>query len=286
MSGDSESNVRLVVERVQRLEEENEKLRLELWRLKRKPSRVVGYVLLLLGAISLILSTSFSSLTFAFIGLGLTFWGALLLYIRPVRYVKQILLDSTVISTLTAIDRVLTELKYEGKAVYLPPRYLREVRGGTVFIPFEGATVVPPVEEVSEERVFLRNPNGICLTPPGLGLVNMYEEELGVVFARVDLNYLVNNLPRLFVEGLEAAEDLEFDVENGVVRVKLAGSVYVSLCREAVNLSKVCSSIGCPLCSSIACALARASGKPVVIEKCVLSEDGRTIEACYRILEE
>lgn len=286
MSGDSESNVRLLVERVQRLEEENEKLRLELWRLKRKPSRVVGYVLLLLGAISLILSTSFSSLTFAFIGLGLTFWGALLLYIRPVRYVRQVLLDSTVISTLTAIDRVLTELKYEGKAVYLPPRYLREVRGGTVFIPFEGATVVPPVEEVSEERVFLRNPNGICLTPPGLGLVNMYEEELGVVFARVDLNYLVNNLPRLFVEGLEAAEDLEFDVENGVVRVKLAGSVYVSLCREAVNLSKVCSSIGCPLCSSIACALARASGKPVVIEKCVLSEDGRTIEACYRILEE
>ncbi|MEM1557863.1 MAG: hypothetical protein QXG12_04660 [Thermoproteota archaeon] len=286
MSGDSESNVRLLVERVQRLEEENEKLRLELWRLKRKPSRVVGYVLLLLGAISLILSTSFSSLTFAFIGLGLTFWGALLLYIRPVRYVRQVLLDSTVISTLTAIDRVLTELKYEGKAVYLPPRYLREVRGGTLFIPFEGATVVPPVEEVSEERVFLRNPNGICLTPPGLGLVNMYEEELGVVFARVDLNYLVNNLPRLFVEGLEAAEDLEFDVENGVVRVKLAGSVYVNLCREAVNLSKVCSSIGCPLCSSIACALARASGKPVVIEKCVLSEDGRTIEACYRILEE
>ncbi|MEM2170076.1 MAG: hypothetical protein QW186_09810, partial [Candidatus Bathyarchaeia archaeon] len=178
MSGDSESNVRLLVERVQRLEEENEKLRLELWRLKRKPSRVVGYVLLLLGAISLILSTSFSSLTFAFIGLGLTFWGALLLYIRPVRYVRQVLLDSTVISTLTAIDRVLTELKYEGKAVYLPPRYLREVRGGTLFIPFEGATVVPPVEEVSEERVFLRNPNGICLTPPGLGLVNMYEEEL------------------------------------------------------------------------------------------------------------
>lgn len=286
MSGDSESNVRLLVERVQRLEEENEKLRLELWRLKRKPSRVVGYMLLLLGALSLILSTSFSSLTFAFIGLGLTFWGALLLYIRPVRYVKQILLDSTVISTLTAIDRVLTELKYEGKAVYLPPRYLREVRGGTVFIPFEGANVVPPVEEVSEERVFLRNPNGICLTPPGLGLVNMYEEELGVVFARVDLNYLVNNLPRLFVEGLEAAENLEFDVENGVVRVKLAGSVYVSLCREAVNLSKVCRSIGCPLCSSIACALARASGKPVVIEKCVFSEDGRTIEACYRILKE
>jgi len=286
MSEDSESNVRLLVERVQRLEEENEKLRLELWRLKRKPSRVVGYMLLLLGALSLILSTSFSSLTFAFIGLGLTFWGALLLYIRPVRYVKQILLDSTVISTLTAIDRVLTELKYEGKAVYLPPRYLREVRGGTVFIPFEGANVVPPVEEVSEERVFLRNPNGICLTPPGLGLVNMYEEELGVVFARVDLNYLVNNLPRLFVEGLEAAENLEFDVENGVVRVKLAGSVYVSLCREAVNLSKVCRSIGCPLCSSIACALARASGKPVVIEKCVFSEDGRTIEACYRILKE
>jgi hypothetical protein len=53
---------------------------------------------------------------------------------------------------------------------------------------------------------------------------------------------------------------------------------------EIRKLSNICGSLGCPLCSSIASAIAKATGKPIVIEKDLASEDGQ-IEITYRLLE-
>lgn len=272
--------------RITLLEREKEKLTAELWRRERRPSGKVGYMLLLSGALCIISSILYSSLILAFIGLGLTFWGALLLYIAPTRFVRGVLLGSTATSSLVSISRIISDLNYEGKGIYLPPRHLREVKGGTVFIPSKNELVIPPVGETTGEKVFLKNPNGMCLAPPGLSLVNLYEDELGTDFAKVDLNYLRMNLPKLFIEGLEIAEDLEISVEGVRIHVRITGSIYTESCREIRNTSpNICTSLGCPLCSSITCALARTTGKPVMIEETRQSEDGKTIEAYYRIVK-
>jgi len=269
-------------ERIRFLEREKERLRGEMWRHNRKPSRKAGYLLFSFGVLSLTSSIFYSSFILAFIGLGLTFWGALLLYIAPTKFVKGVLLDSTAISSLVSISRIIADLRYEGDGVYLPPRYLREVKGGTVFIPVRKEIVVPPVQ-VAEGRLF--HPNGICLTPPGLSLANLYEDELGTDFARVDLRYLQNNLPKLFIEGLEIAEDLELTTESDIVHLKIAGSIYADLCRELrKTASNLCSQIGCPLCSSIALAVARSTGNPVTIEDSKVSPDGKIVEARLRLL--
>ena len=260
--------------------------KLEVWKYKRNPSEIIGYILLLFGAISLMVSIIYVSSILAFIGLGLTFWGALLLFIRPTKLVKVNLLDSTAISSLTTINRIINDLKYKGKAIYLPPRYLKGLKGGTIFIPSKKEVIIPPVEEVAEEKVFLKNPNGICLTPPGLSLVNLYENELGKDFAKVDLNYLQNKLPKLFVEDLGIAEDLEINVEGNMIQARITQSIYKNLCKEARKLSNICGSLGCPLCSSIAIALTRATGKPVIIKKTDLSKDNKTIEVYYQMIEE
>jgi len=252
---------------------------------KRVPSETVAYALLISGIIALVTSIVYSSSILAFVGLGLTFWGALLLYIKPTKYVKTSLLDSTAISSLKTIDQIITDLNYKGKAIYLPPRYVKELKGGKVFIPSKKDLAMPPVEEIAEEKVFLKNPKGMCLTPPGLGLVNLYENELGKDFAEVDLNYLQNNLPKLFVEGLEIAEDLEINIENNTIKAKITGSINKDLCNETRELPNICSSIGCPICSSIAIALTRATGKSVIIEKTEVPEDGETIETSFRLLE-
>ena len=247
---------------------------------------IAGGILLLLGAIALASSILYESSIPAFIGLGLAFWGALLLFIKPTRYVKSSLMDSTAISSLTNIDRLITDLNYEGKGIYLPPKYLKALKSGIVFIPSEKAVTIPPVEEVAKGKVFLKNPQGICLTPPGLGLANLYEEELGTDFTKVDLNYLQNNLPKLFIEGLEIAEDLEMSMEDDIIHTKITGSIYKDSCNEARKLPNICNSLGCPLCSSIACALTRSTGKPVIIEKHEFPQDGKIIEVYYRIIEE
>jgi len=124
------------------------------------------------------------------------------------------------------------------------------------------------------------------LVPSGVALANLFERELGTSFVKVDLEYLMRNLPRVFVEALEIAEDFELSVEGGRVHVQIDGSIYKALCSEVRGLSRVCEVFGCPLCSSIACALARTSGKPVVMDGNEFSQDGKTLDVYYRVLEE
>lgn len=252
---------------------------------KRNPSETIAYALLISGTIALVTSIVSSSSILAFTGLGLTFWGALLLYIKPTKYVKTSLLDSTAISSLKTIDQIITDLNYTGKAIYLSPRYVKDLKGGKVFIPSKEGLVIPPAEEIAEEKVFLKNPKGMCLTPPGLDLANLYENELKKDFAEVDLNYLQNNLPKLFTEDLEIAEDLEINIENNMIRAKITGSINKDLCNETRELPNICGSLGCPICSSIAIALTRTTGKSVIIEKTEVPKDGETIEANFRLLE-
>lgn len=252
---------------------------------KREASEIVAYALLLSGTIALVISILYSSSILAFSGLGLTLWGALLLFIKPTKYVKAILLDSTVLSSLKAMDRVIADSDLRGKAVYLPPNHLHAPKGGIVFIPSKEKLVIPTVDVVEEKEVFLDNPKGICLTPPGLGLADLYENELAKDFTKADLNYLQRNLPKLFVEDLEIAEDLEMNIEGDRIRVIITGSIYQNLCDGVRELSKIFGSIGCPLCSSIAVALTRTTGRPLIIEKTEVSENEK-IEAYYRIIEE
>jgi len=287
MQSETESKMQRPIERIQQLERENQALKLEAWRNRRKPSGIVAYVLLFLGLVSLCSSIIYSSTISVFAGVALTFWGALLLYVKPTAYVKASLLDSATISSLVTIDQIITDLGIEGKAIYLPPRSIKELKGGTAFIPTEKDMImIPSIEEVSEGKVFLKNPEGICLTPPGLGLVNLYEDELGKDLTKVDLDYLRNNLPKLLIEDLETAEDMEINTEANVIRVKMTGSIYVDLCKEVRKLKNICGSLGCPLCSSLALAISRTTGKPVIIEDDKISGDNKTIEVSYLILEE
>ena len=254
-------------------------------RQRSKSSSKLGYLFLLFGIIALLSSLIYESSILAFIGLSLTLWGGLFLFAKPDRYVKEDILDSTTISSLTAIDKVLTELKLEGKGVYLPPRHLKEFKESVVFVPARKGIRTPPTKGVTSGKALL-NPEGVCLTPPGQGLLTLYEKKLGTDLSKTSVNYLKNNLPKILIEDLEILEDLEIDKQGNEIYVKMEGSVYENLCTQVRNRTKICSRIGCPLCSSIASALAKATGKPVVIEKDEVSSDGKTVKTWYRIVED
>jgi len=243
---------------------------------------VIGYILLLIGGIVLYISTLYTSSIIALIGLGLTFWGALFLFVKPEKYSKTKLLLSTTFSSLTFIDQVLSDLGYHGKAVYLPPEYSTSPKSGTVFISSKNDLVIPSSEELAENKVFLKKPKGICFTPPGLGLANLYEKELGKFFNSVDLNYLQKTLPKLLVENLELAKKVDIKIERDVVTVKITGSVYTKLFKEATELSNIYNSLGCPVCGSVAIALTRVTGKCLVVENTEVRDDEESFESCYR----
>lgn len=268
---------------VQELQLQKRDLTRTLLQYERKPSRRMGLTLLLLGANALVGSTVFTSPILASIGLGLTFWGALLLFIRPVRYVKSDLLDATIVSSLATIDRIIEDLNYQGDAVYLPPRHLKELEQGILFISAQKGTAVPTIDKLTQEKVFV-NPHGMCITPLGQGLVNLFEEKLGTNLFKTDLDFLQTNLPRLLIDDLELLKDIKINIHSNMVQVRMTRSVYSNLCGEVKKLTNICTRLGCPLCSAIACALARVTGRPVTIEKNEFHPD-KTIETWYRLME-
>lgn len=286
MRSEPDSKKQNLMRKIQQLERENEALRLRLRKTGRRPSRLASYSILALGTCLLALSTVYSHIIAALIGLALAFWGCVLLYITPTSFVKSNLLNSTAISSLSAVSQMIDELGYAGKGVYIPPLYLGGVKGGTIFIPSNQEIIIPPAEELAEEKIFVKNPNGICLPPPGLALVNLYEDQLGKDLAKTDLDYLQQNLPKVLIEDLQIAEDFEMETQGNIITATITGSIYQDLCKRIRRTSpRACSSTGCPLCSSIALATARASGKPVTIEDVKPSADNKKVEINLRLLE-
>jgi len=274
-------SVETLVGKIQQLESEKEDLRLKLLKQRLGPSKIIASSLLAMGAVALISSVIFFSSVLAFIGLGLTFWGALFLFIRPVAYVKAKLLDATAVSSLIAVDKILSEEACQGKGLYLAPKYA----DGMVFIPANDEVTIPSTDEIGGGKVFLENPKGICLSSPGYGLAKLFEKELGVDFSKVDLDYLQKNLPKLLVEDLEVAEDFSMNVDGEFVEFRMVGSIHQDLCREAKKLTNICLRVGCPICSAIGCVLAKVTGNSVVFEGDKLSSDRMEVKARYRTIK-
>lgn len=165
----------------------------------------------------------------------------------------------------------------------MPPRHLKGLKEGVLFIPVEKKLIIPTIEDAPQGKVFI-NPYGMCLIPLGQGLVHLFEKELRTDLFKADLDYLQNNLPKLLIEDLELVKDFEMSVNGNVVHVRMTGSVYSNLCSEVRKLTNICPRVGCPLCSAIAYALAKATGKAVTIEKNEFHEN-EIIEMWYRLLE-
>jgi len=252
----------------------------------------MGSALVIIGALLLFASVVTSSQILAFIGLGLAFWGVLFLLVSSTKFVKIPILNATTISLYTTLDRIIDDLNYKGKPIYIPPypkeTYLPEHLAGlkemVIFISAKDSTTIPSIEEMAKKQFMVKNPKGICITPPGSSLVSLFEKELRADFTKIDQDSFYEGLPTVIVNNLELASNLEIKDEKEVIYVKITDSVYSNLYSKKQNI-KTIHSIGCPLISAITCALAIKTGKPVTITKSKLSPNLKTIEIWYRLLE-
>ncbi len=287
-----QATVQYLMETLGNLQKENEILKREVLKSGRKPSGKIGFVLLISGTLTLVGSVVTTSTVLAFIGLGLTFWGALFLFARPVKFVRGSLLDSTAISSYTTIDRIVQDLNYKGKPIYIPPypkeaylpEYLKGLKEMIVFIPAEDVVTMPTIEEMAKKQFLLKNPKGICIAPPGYGLVNLFERELKAEFTEISLDELCNALPTIIVNNLELAKEFKMSPEKDLIHVKIIDSVYKDLYSAEQSIKSI-HSIGCPLASAIACAVAKTTAKLVAIVKNLISPDSEIIEVWYQTLE-
>lgn len=280
-----------LVEVVKQLQIENENLKLEIRKSNWLSSGKTGLILLILGAITLALSILNNSQVLAFIGLGLTFWGFLFLFIRPVKYVESTLLTSTAIASYSTIDRIIKDLKYKGQSYYIPPypkeaylpEHLKGLKEMIAFISADSGTEMPSVDEIAKSRFLLENPKGICVAPPGLGLLAKFEKELRTDITKLELSELCESLPQLILENLQLAKEVEMHLHENQIYLKVSDSTYKNLYGADQNLKSV-HLLGCPLVSAIACAISKNTGKIVTIQKDNVSPDAESIEIWYTIL--
>ena len=277
-------------EQIKELQLQVESLKSELKNINRIPSGKIGMAFIIPGVAALIFSILKDSQILAFIGLGLTFWGALFLFIKPVRYVKGELLRSTSLSSYLTIDRIIKDLKFKGKSYYIPPypkdvylpEYLKGLKEMTVFISASRSSSIPSIEEMAKSKFLLKNPNGICISPPGLGLLIQFERELGTDLTKMDLDSFLEALPPLITENIHLAKQADIKRKNGELVLRISNSIYSDLYTKEKLKSVYL--LGCPLVSSIACAIAKSSGKVVTIDKSKVSPDGQLIEVWYNLV--
>lgn len=270
------------MERIKQLEHENEKLHSELRKLKRKPEGKIGYILLLIGLSLLALAIIYSHNVSAYIGIALTFWGALILFIRPTHFIRKEILDSTNIEPLKSTHKLLDELGYEGTPTHISPGTLRGLRTATLYIPKTNEIPMPTDEQLSQEQIIMNDPPAIKLTPPGLGLHSMIEKELKTNFSMVDLNYLQMNLEKALVEGLEIAEALEMEVTDTSIKIEIRGNIFDEILKQLYEEHHD-PNIGDPLSSAIACILARSTREPIIIEQIEREPDTNSTRITMKI---
>ena len=226
-------------------------------RKKTNLGKTVALAFLGIGSALLFTSIVFVSSILAFIGLSLLFWGALLLYIQPEEHIKKTLLDSALLPSLSTLNQIIHELDYKGKAIYLPPKYFKDPGANKVYIPKqqeEELEELPPPEHIlmQESHLFFEDPEGVLLTPPGAQLTSLFEKMLGTNFAQKDLQYVTQNMPKLFIEDLEIAKNLEIETIYDTIHVKITDPILKDICNKNRKLSHISGKLGCPVCSSIA----------------------------------
>jgi hypothetical protein len=228
----------------------------------------------------LAVSIIFASTIAAFVGLGLTFWGALTFFIQPKNYVRSDLMNATAISSLKTIDKMMLGMGYREKGVYIRAY---DSDKAVVFVPSEPYSRIPEIAGFEEDRTFLSDPAGLLVPPPGLALAGLIEKKLGFKLKNCGVQTLAEALPKVLVEDLEIVKDVEIEVKGNSVRFKLHDSIYADFCREVRETSRRCG-LGCPMCSALASLLAVATGKPVLYEDDLVSEDGKITTSVYQLI--
>jgi hypothetical protein len=239
------------------------------------------------GVLTVAIAISVSSSVLALLGLGSLFWGVVLLYIKPGKYVKETVFEKTTVQLFKDLGHVIGGMGYRGRAVFLPPT-LNDLESCRVYIGTKESAELPsPEDRAAGENVpFSRisGAKGILLEPTGVQLAKLIEEKIGKNSEKRDLEYLGQRLPKVLVEDLEIAQNVEIETLNPKFSISIKGSIYGSVCKETRKSSEFCTSVGCPLCSAIACVLAKSTRKPVIIEKDRVEKDGQIIDIEYRVL--
>ena len=242
-------------------------------------------IALLTGVLLIVLSALNNSSFLAVVGVSVAFWSILLLFFTPPKQAFLSLLKASASASGSSIDRFLKEFNLVEKGIYLPPQNLKNFESSLIFVPKTPGTALPTAIETTD-KLFNQAKTGLFFTPPGLALSLMFEKELGLSFRKITLPQMQGYIKRLF-QNLKFAEDVHVQIKDRTITVEITSSIFNSLCSEASsNQPRTHVQIGCLIASALACAFAKASDKPITIQKDTLHPETKILKIEYRMEEQ
>lgn len=275
------------VQNLKSLQEENIKLKKKIWRLRFSGTLAIGLALIGIGGAALAGSYFASSVIMTLAGLGLVFWGVIMLYISPQRFVPEKVIEAMSISMTMSIDKLLVNMNYNGRTIFLHPKHLKGLSQGYVFIPYElkDQNTLPNDEALTEEKLVYENPRGIFMVAPCRGMVELIENEIDTNLATSDMAQMKELLPKLMVNNLRMVDSMTIDENRGFIRVRMEGESASKVCMTVTKETTVGKHFGCPLCASLGLIFSKVTGKPISIEENSVNEAEYSITTTYRTLE-
>jgi hypothetical protein len=255
-----------------------------LWKLRAKPEGRIAYMLLALGLTLCVIAIYYSHHVASVLGFTLIFWGALLMYLSPIQLVRKEVMDYTISDYNGNLSRIIEELGYKGYPLHISPGTLWGMNNTILWISKDNITVRPSDEQLSSEELFLDDPKGIVISPPGQGLMRLMEDEINS-FTTMGFDELSLNLQRVLVEGLEVAESLEFVREDQMIKLTTKGIILLDLIQKNAK-NPLNMRIGDPYNSAIASTLARSTRTPVLIESVEIDSKNEIVTTIFKIHSE
>jgi hypothetical protein len=241
-------------------------------------------IALITGVILIVFSALNDSSFLAILGVSVAFWSMLLLFFTPTKHAFLDLLKASASASGSNIERSLLEFNLAEKGVYLPPQNLRNFESSLVFIPKTRQTPLPTADETSD-KLFAEKKTGLFFTPPGLALSVMFEHELGLSFRKIALPQMQGAIMKLN-RNLIFAEVVHVRIQDKNITLEITGSIFNTLCNETRNNQpRTHEQVGCIFSSAFACAFAKATDKPIIIQKDTLNPDTKTLTIEYHMEE-
>jgi hypothetical protein len=244
------------------------------------PLSLIAVPFIGLGAACLALSIFYFNQILAFVGLGLTFWGAIFVFTRVGNVVKASLMDNTAKSTYSTINRIMKDYKFSQKGYYLPaypsdvilPNYMLNLKDSIVFITNEVYTGPPSVDDMVKGKFLSSKNNGIFITAPGNDLLSYFEADLKVDLTKIKASDMCEVLPRSIIEANLAKTVKMKLLGDNRVSLEVSPLIYRSLYVAGPGYGAV-NVLGCPIVSAVACALAKNFVKAIAISEQKISGD-------------
>jgi hypothetical protein len=253
-------------------------------------SSLFGIIFLTSGIALFVVSFFSGSQIIAFIGLGLTFWGALFLLIPPPKHVEASFLITSSLPNYMSIDRMLNYLIPKNEAYNIPPcprdiylpEHLEGLKDVVTFIPSEHTDGIAEIEDIARGKFLVEKPRGLLITSPGVDLLDKMEQKSNKDFTKIPPSELDTTLPYLLRE-LNLTKEIEMTTNENNIILQINGSLYKNLYSQKYKLTSI-NLLGCPLVNAAACAIAKSRGKPTMIQEIKTTSDGETITATFKIV--